>query len=133
MSGMSTDARFAILDTRRGVNVDCYRTIQALAESAINQAWQQFETPAAHVAWIRSLADQHEARTQRELEREAALPAWLEKAAARYVSRGGLSKEQASEAAGALVSECGNEPLGDPEEMADEDMSYWTNDEGPQP
>lgn len=53
--------------------------------------------------------------------------AWLDKCAARFVERGGLTQEEAGEAALIMFQEA--DEGADPVEAADEDMSYWTDDE----
>lgn len=50
MSGISTNAKHAILNTTRGLNLDTYRTATELAEQAMrNVMWEL--SPEEHVAW----------------------------------------------------------------------------------
>lgn len=59
---------------------------------------------------------------------------WIERYAKRFVTRGGFTEDQAKECA--VVGYEAAAESGDldesPEDMADEEMSYWTNDEGEQ-
>jgi hypothetical protein len=58
---------------------------------------------------------------------------WISRCAAQYVKRAGLTQEQASEAALACLEglevQDDDEIAADPEDYADDDMSYWTHDE----
>lgn len=57
---------------------------------------------------------------------------WIERCAAQYMKRGGLTQDQATEAAqvtyAAEIGEGETEETRDPEEAADDDMDCWTDD-----
>lgn len=57
---------------------------------------------------------------------------WIAQCAARYISRAELSQEDANAAALAcwegLEVQDDDEIAADPQEYADDDMSYWTDD-----
>ena len=58
---------------------------------------------------------------------------WIAQCAARYVKHGGLSQDEANVAALAcwegLEVQDDDEIAADPEDYANDDMSYWTHDE----
>lgn len=50
MSGISTDKKFAILNTERGMNLDTFKSATELAEQAMRSAmWEM--SPEEHAAW----------------------------------------------------------------------------------
>lgn len=61
---------------------------------------------------------------------------WLRRCAQRFIDRGGLDTGEAAacaeECARTQLDENGRNPAGwdKPEDAADEEMSYWTDDEG---
>ncbi len=54
---------------------------------------------------------------------------WLTRCAARFATRGGLHLKQARDFAEAALENLNGDLTENPEEAADEDMSYWTDDE----
>ncbi len=55
---------------------------------------------------------------------------WMRRYAARMVTIGGMGRDVADEAAKAAADSAEDDEWLDPEESADEEMSYWTDDEG---
>lgn len=56
---------------------------------------------------------------------------WIQRSAARFKDRGGLTEEEAREQAKASFETVNGDLSENPEDAADEDMSYWDNDEIP--